>query len=271
MAKVDFDYLRKKYKTDEKLQQMLQDKEYRGIMERVFDVNIHEIQQQVGERSRIKWQQILEKPSLPPVKYEVPSLRSVIPTREQVYQVAFQKSKTVTENMRGALTVKLRNTIREFEAKKRVKTYVKQRIHPDLEENMEEKLRDFFRNYTHKDPRVGMPSNVHAIAVTELRGAINNAKRAVADQIKSMNPQLAMKKRWIHNPQLSMEPENIRIGHARMNGKTILFEKQFLVPIYRWVGSKAIKVGETYMDGPHDPNAPAEQNCSCHCDCEYFV
>lgn len=271
MAKVDFDYLSKKYKVDEKFQDMLKQKDYRNIMHKVFDVNANEINEKVGERSRAKWVRALEKPTLPPTKYVLPSLRSVIPTRETVYQRAFEKSKTVADNMRETLTGKLRQTIAEFEGKHRVRTFVKQRIHPTLEDEIEGKIRRFFKGYTKKDPSVGMPSNVHTIAVTELRGAINNAKNTVARQIKEHNPQIPLKKRWIHNPHLSKEPENIRIGHARINGVAIKFDDMFVVPSYRRIGGVAIKVGSDLMEHPHDINAPAEQVIGCHCDCEYFV
>jgi len=271
MSEVDFNYLSKKYGIDEKFQAMLKDKDYRNIMQNIFDVNIKDIHEKAGEKSRARWDEAMKKPSMPPVKYHLPDLQDLLPERELVYAKAFERASSVSAKIRIELANRLREIIAGFEPKHKTKTYLNKRINPKLEDEVEENIRDFFRGYTKKDPETNMPPNVYTIAVTEVRSAINNGKAAIASRVKELNPQLPVKKRWIHNPHLSKNREDIRIGHAMTNGKVIRIEELFKVPIYRKIKGVARKVGEGWMNHPHDQEAPAEQIVNCHCDIEYFI
>jgi len=271
MGKMDLDYLAEKYKVDERLRGMLKQKKYRDIMTTVFDVNIQELNEKVGVRSREKWRGMIDKPSIPPAKYKLPKVQDIIPTRQAVYNRAFQRASSVSNRIRGDLGKKLRKTVAEFEGKHRVKAFLKGKINPKLEEQMTKQMTRFFSSYTKKHPRAKRPANVQALAVTELRSSINNAKASVARKVKEMNPELQVKKTWRHNAHLSLSRKNIRVGHQEKDGETLLLEDRFTVPIYREVGGIQVPVGSTEMLHPHDPSAPAVQIVSCHCDIEYSI
>jgi hypothetical protein len=271
MAKTDFDYLNKKYGADKKFQEMLQSKDYRNILKTVFKVNVQEISEKTGTTSREIWKQGLEKAGVPTRKYIVPELLDMITPKTIIEAKANESVDGISGNLRTSLTQKLRDTMNEFEGKHREKTYLKKRINPKLEDEFEDKIKRTFRSYVKRDEILGMPSNIHAIAVTELRSAISNAKQNIAQRMKEQNPELAIKKRWIHNPHLSKDPKNIRPGHRATNNKVVPLHVAFIIPVYKSIDSRNYKIGEVAMMYPHDPYAPADQVISCHCDCEYEV
>lgn len=271
MGKADIDFLARKYDVDTQLREALKKKEYRDVMERVFDINIKDLSEKVGARSKQNWEKMLDKPSIPKQKVRLPSVADIIPSKKAIFDRAFQRSTSVAKKVRGPLAGKLRDTIAKFEKKTGTKAFLRNKINPKLEAEMSKQITGFFKAYTRKKPRAKVPPNIQTLAVTELRVSIDNSKRVVAEKVKALNPELQITKTWIHNAKLSKEPDNIRIGHQIISGTTIPLEEMFDVPIYKRIGGIPVKVGETKMRHPHDVDAPAVQVVSCHCDTRYNV
>ena len=253
------------------LQDMLKQKRYQDMAQEMFHLNISDINLKVGQRSVQNWGRILSKPSMPQRKYIIPEYSEMIPTKHEVKTRSRGQVQEISNTLRIALTDKLREAVNTFKERHKEPTIIKKKINGKLEREFEEGIRDVFHSYTKKNPSFGMPSNVHAIAITELRTSIETIKKRVAASIRDANPGLAPKKRWKHNAHLSKNPENIREGHRMINGKTIGMDEYFDVPLFIKVEGMNWRVGSTPMLHPHDINAPASQVISCHCECEYLI
>jgi hypothetical protein len=269
MAKTDFDYFKRKYQTDAELQRMLKDKDYRNIAENIFGDNIEKMTRKTGVRSEENWKEEFQKPQFKERKYVIPKFQEVAPTKNEIKSRARVSVQGISNTLRIGLTENLREKINSFKSRFKEQTYIKRRINPSLESEMQREIKETFENYTKKDPAFGVPKNIRAIAVTELRTAVSNIKSRVAHAIESMNPTLKLKKRWIHNPHLSKDPRNIRIGHAKINGTRKLLQEYFDVPLYKVIVGIPIHIQTDKMMQPHDLNAPASQVINCHCDVEY--
>jgi hypothetical protein len=140
-------------------------------------------------------------------------------------------------------------------------------INPKLINEFESHIKDVFANYTKRDKTLGIPSNIHNIAVTEFRSNIEDVKKTYMNKVIQKNPEVEIKKTWKQNKQLS----NIfRRSHNAVNGKTIPINIKFIVPIFSHVGGRWHKTGELIlMDRPHDQNAPLNQIIGCNCELIY--
>jgi hypothetical protein len=268
MSKESLDYLRKKYHVDEMFQEMIKKKEYRNILTEIFHVNIEDVAPKIAQRSIRNWNKTLSETKR---KYIVPEYEHVVPSSEDIRSRSRGQTEGISNNLRMALTDRLREKANTFLGRHKEETYLKKRINGKLEREFEDDVRDTMRSFTRKDPDFGMPSNIHAIAVTELRTTIANIKRNVADQIRAENPGIIPKKTWIHNPHLSKNIKNIRLGHKAMNEKSLPMDSVFDVPLIVSIGGNNFQIGTTPMMAPHDPNAPASQLISCHCDIVYSI
>jgi hypothetical protein len=121
-------------------------------------------------------------------------------------------------------------------------------------------------NYTKR--KGGLPpANIRAIAITEFRNVGNSLKEDyVKTVLKENQGSVRADKTWRHHPELSIEP---RVGHGEANGQTVKFNNKFKVPRYKTVKGKAVKIGVTFMDRPHDPTAPPDQRHGCNCGVDY--
>ena len=114
-----------------------------------------------------------------------------------------------------------------------------------------------------------MPTNVHAIAVTEFRSTVGAINEAYTDKLMEKNPDLTVRVQWIHNRSLSKEP---RPGHVAMDGKMVKKGEYFRVPVYEKKGKRWLRTGNyVLMRRPHDPDAPPGQVIQCNCDAKYIV
>jgi hypothetical protein len=196
-----------------------------------------------------------------------------VPPRALSVLKAAESGKMITETLRDSLTRDLRQTLDEFSATGK-DSYVRQagktagRINPQLVKQFEEKIQGKFNSYTKRDKSLGMPVDVHRIAVTEVRSAINNTKKLYIDKVLEKNPDIEARKKWIHNKALSKEP---RRGHMQLNNKTVGINDLFKVPNYKMQKGKMRLTGHDMMKHPHDVNAPADQIIQCNCDWDIIV
>lgn len=186
-----------------------------------------------------------------------PELDDVFPGRSVFIKKAAVNGRLISENLRQELGRKLRQSMREKGLTARAGVTAG-RVRRDLIEDFEKKVHDVFESYTKKDPRIGMPPNVHTIAVTEARSAVNEIKEKYTKKLIDANG-LKGRKRWIHNASLSKVP---RRHHMALDGKEIEMDAKFKV---KGPG------GTVMMSRPHDPNAPIGEIASCNCDIEYLV
>jgi hypothetical protein len=210
------------------------------------------------------------------VRFVLPSASGTIPTKKVIHAKAVETGKIMSKTLRENLNKKMLGTLQDYIDEKKTPYMTKRgelrgKMDPVLIEKFEAKIKEAFEGYTKRDRTVGMPKNIHTIAVTEMRSAVSMGKKAYADKLKVMNPGLKLYKRWIHNDWLVQEP---RPGHRaldeRYGGQEIQYDRDFIVGTYKWMKNKYFKTGTIRMRHPHDPSAPLSEICGCQCDWEVF-
>jgi len=234
---------------------------YTELMGRILANNKIKTIEHVAGLSRTNWTAAMKKITGTEKAFYIPKVKDLMPRKDLLFLKTKERGKMITRNMKDNLSGDLRRSLLAFR-KTGASSFIRPTgikagtINPKLIVDFEERIKKTFTDYTKKDPRFKMPSNVHAIAVTETRTAINDAKMEYVRTLKEKNQEINLWKVWVHNPSLSKKP---RKNHARMNGKKVPIDSMFKV--YREDG-----IGHDLMDRPHDQFAPANQNIGCNCD-----
>lgn len=266
MAKIHIERLQRRYEGVQ-----ISGNNYAEIVKNILDTNIGNVQRNMARQNKSKWETLGKKFRTREIRLVLPDAEDVIPKRAIHMLKVAKDGEFIRESLRDNLTKDLRKTLLDFDDEK----YITRRgakaghINPRLVNDFENKITDTFKNYTRRDKTLGMPKNIHTIAVTETRTAINNVKQSYTQKIIENNPDIVVKKKWIHNPSLSKKP---RRGHKQTAERgAIAFNEFFKVPLWREVRGKLVKLGYTMMRHPHDPTASAEQVIGCNCDYDIIV
>jgi len=248
---------------------------YRQLMTQVINENTQHVARRMVEESRRGWDKALSKISTEEKRFILPDVSEALPQRSVFMRKAAQKGKLISDTLRDSLTANLRDTLNQFTPVTQEATFIRRRgakagtINPKLISQFEAKITKTFENYTRRDKDLGVPKNVHAIAVTEMRATINDTKHQYALKLQEQNPDLRLRKRWIHNMSLS---KLARRGHVMVARRApIGLDEYFEVPNYKEAGGRFYFAGSTRMLHPHDPNAPAGQVIGCNCDLELLA
>jgi hypothetical protein len=127
--------------------------------------------------------------------------------------------------------------------------------------DFEESIKQTFQNYTKRDPKIGVPKNVHTIAVTEIRSVTNQIRNEYTMQLVKNNPEVEARKSWKHNGRLVKEG---RQAHLDLDGTEIGASEKFVV--YDEQDNR-----EYLAAHPHAENLPPGSVIGCQCECQYFV
>ncbi len=258
MAKIHLDRLRRKYGyTGENLQ---------ALMDPIIANNSENISRRIGEVSQANWNKALKKISTKEKQFIAPDFSDVLPKRSVFIRKAAESGTKLKDSLRDSLTKNLRDTLSQFTPKTKEATFIRRRgqlagtINRNLITEFQEKITKTFETYTKKDPKLGVPKNVHAIAVTEMRSSISEMKNSYNEKLVNDNPDVVMIKQWIQNRNLAKEP---RRGHRKVDKKKVPIDQAFSVPLIRKIQGRWVEMGITLMMFPHDPTAPAEQVIGC--------
>lgn len=262
MASIFFKRLEKKYGKEK-----LTGKKYQVLITEILAHNNEKASRAVGRLTNKSYQDSVKKLSKKKEKnVKLPDMANVIPKRSVFVIKGADTGKFLVENLRDRLQKDMREVLKKFDGtgKKRMETQRGTgtgKINNELVTMFEKQIKNTFENYTKRDPRYGVPSNIHTIAVTEIRSVVNMVKTEYKNKLVKKNDKVKMRKTWIHNKSLSKKP---RETHERINGVTIAHDKKFRVGRPKNKGG-----GFDWMDRPHDPNAPDYQNYTCNCDILY--
>lgn len=268
MAKYRLDYLVKKYPG-----KAWSGKTYEALMTDIIAHNSERVARKTAEISQKSFEKVISR-----VKGEkrfiLPNISNVLPKQSVFIRKGAETGKLLKDTLRDKLTNELRAALVEYG--KEEPSMVQRRgvgagrVSPGLIKRFRQGITRVFENYTKKDPSIGVPRNIKAIAVTELRSTINDIKHQYVHQLEMQNPDYKVVKRWIHNGHLVKEP---RPGHVRLAGQNpIPADQHFKIPVYRKVGGR-YKFMREYLDAlhPHAPGLPPEEVINCNCDSEYFL
>jgi dsDNA-binding SOS-regulon protein len=265
MAKFHLDRLQKKYKNIP-----VKGETYQELINKIIAHQSERITRKVAKVDESDWKKSLKKIK-PKEKVLVPSVESVLPKQSIFARKAAERGELIKDTLRDKLTGDLRQSVDAWNKRKEgpliTRIFRKGRsidaINPKLIKNFEKNIKGTFDGYTKKDPVLGMPTNIHTIAVTEVRSTINEIKGEYAARVLKENPDVEVTKEWRHNKSLSKEP---RPGHVKINGTKVGQNEKFHVERYTKKKGKWVMTGITLMKYPHDPDAPPDQVISCNCD-----
>lgn len=204
----------------------------------------------------------------------LPDVTEALPKRSVFLAKAAQDGNLITDTLRDRLTGDLRRSLKDFRTKEtREPSFVRRRgakagtINPELIAKFQKDIVQTYSTYTRRHPDFGVPANVHAIAVTEIRSTVDVMKAEYNDKFARKNKDtLRMTKTWVQNRGLAHKP---RTGHSMVNGVKIPIGEMFQVPLFKTVRGKEIRIGTTPMKHPHDSSAPPAQIIGCNCDAVY--
>lgn len=265
MAKMHLDRLKKRHN--------LTGKKYAKHMQVILASNMESISKAVARISNDNYATARKKIRRKEKRFILPDVSEALPKRSVFTAKSVERGELITDKLKSELDKQLRAVLTDLKGRKKPVFITRRgakagRISNDAIEAFEKRIRGTFSSYTKKDPRFGVPSNIHTIAVTEVRSTVNQIKQSYNEKLVEKNPELVMRKRWIHNKSLSREP---RPHHMQMDGRTIEASKPFSVRRKVKKGGKWVQVGWTKMMRPHDPSAPADQVINCNCDVDYFI
>ncbi len=243
-------------------------------MEKIISNNVESVSRAVSRISNDNYKKQFKKYRREGRRFVLPNIQEVIPKRSVFTRKGAERGVLLTDALKTELDKQLRLILTDFKGRKQPVYIIRRgvkagRINPAVIGDFEKRIVQTFTNYTKKDKRYGVPSNVHTIAVTEVRSTISDIKETYNQTLLAKNrDKLRMFKRWIHNKSLSKEP---RPHHQQMEGRTIEGSKAFAVRHKIKKKGRWIQIGWTKMMRPHDPTAPADQVISCNCDLDYFM
>jgi hypothetical protein len=267
MAKIKSDRLIKKYGTNN-----IHTGKYQELMNEVLANNQEAISRAILRQSRVSWDKGLKKITTKEKQFIMPSLEEVLPKRSIFVNKSAESGKFILDTLKDRLTKDLRSTLDTFTEKTGEQRYIRRRgklagtINPKVINDFQKSIRNTFENYRKTDPKYGMPTNIHNIAVTEVRTTINNAKRLYTETLLRKNKDLKARKKWRHNASLSKEE---RRGHAEADGQEVGFNELFTINTYRKVKGKLIYTGKVQCQHPHSDDLDIGEKCGCNCD--YYI
>ncbi len=250
MAKFHLDRIKKKYGW--------RGGSYRALMRKIIDKNSEALARATGRISKDNFAKAASRYGKKAKTFVLPDITEAIPKRSVFSRKAAEKGKLMTDKLRDRVTKSLRETLLQFSGVSGQPAFILQtgprrgRINPKLVEQFKRSITSDFSGYTRVDPSYGVPTNIQTIAVAEVRSIANEIKAEYTRKLILANgDNWRVTKTWVHNKSLSQTP---RPHHMAMNGKTVGFYEAFALP------------NGVVMMHPHDPNAPAEEVYSCHCD-----
>jgi hypothetical protein len=267
MAKIKSDRLIKKYGTNN-----IHTGKYQELMNEVLANNQEAISRAILRQSRVSWDKGLKKITTKEKQFIMPSIEEVLPKRSIFVNKSAESGKFILDTLKDRLTKDLRSTLDTFTEKTGEQRYIRRRgklagtINPKVINDFQKSIRNTFENYRKTDPKYGMPTNIHNIAVTEVRTTINNAKRLYTETLLRKNKDLKARKKWRHNASLSKEE---RRGHAEADGQEVGFNELFTINTYRKVKGKLIYTGKVQCQHPHSDDLDIGEKCGCNCD--YYI
>lgn len=233
---------------------------YRQLMSYIISDNTQKVSTRVAQISKNNFDEQIKR-SKGHFKALTPDVSEVLPKRSVIVRKASERGKGITDNLRDTLTKNLREVIQNPD-------YLRQRgknagtLKKDVVKEFEKTIRSTFEGYSKKNPAYGVPSNIHNIAVTEVKSTVNYMKHEYTRVLVEQNPNIEVVKVWLHNPS-GISIKHPREGHLSLNGTTVSMESSFVL---RGEGGK-----KYYPLHPHDEKLPPEEIIGCSCEVQYRI
>lgn len=253
MNEISIKRLSNKYGT-----QNIKGKKYQKIIKDIIFYNKTKINESVSLLTDNKIKKQLESFKN---KVKFPEIKNIISKPQFELLKAAEKGKFITQTLRDQLTDNLKSVLK--------KAPVGSKLNQSLIKELKTNIKKTFENYTKRDPRYGIPSNIRNISVTEMKSAVNMIRKSYMDELINRNPNMYYKKEWRHYKTYSKE---YRRGHAEKNGEVKEMNEPFLINEYKKIKGKWTKTGNIIkMDRPHDEKAGPSMTIGCSCELKYKI
>src|SRR5271157_5971615 len=193
---------------------------YQKLIGLIVGKNTQNIGNGVTRISKKRWSDYLQRITPKGKRFILPDIDTVLPKNHVFMRKSAESGKQISDTLYHSLTGNLRDILSQFSEKTGQPSYIIRRgktagrINRQLIDEFGESIRATFEGYTKRDPKTGIPGNIHQIAVTEVRSTVNEIKHTYVIQLIENNEGLQGRKAWIHNPMLSFQG---RKGHIEVS------------------------------------------------------
>lgn len=252
------EWLKRKYNINQ--DESLTGKPYTKLCEKIIKENTQKIAARVLKKDAKKFDKALQdiKPQIRTKKKIVlPSTADIMRDSPTLIKAA-TKGKLLTQTLSESIRKTIKNKLVDHDI-----NHKGIRAQRKFLDELKTSIKDEFKSYTVKNPkRANMPTNIHTIAVTESRSAMNAVRHEYVKRIHdTTKDEFDVTKKWIHNSIA----ETPRESHVKLGrGKPILIYQQF-----QWTTKDKSKSFTYKADRPHADNLPASETICCSCEVEY--
>lgn len=228
---------------------------YAELIREVIAHNTEKVARGLGRLSEARYRRSADR-ALGSGVMVLPRWDEVVPKRAVWLKKSMESGEVISETLRNRLTAAMRQELVDWRGEAGA---APGRVPPELLRRLEARVAAEMRSYT-APSTPARQSNARAIAVTEVRSAVDEVKFEYAKRMALANTErLSVRKRWKHNDSLVRKP---RPGHKALDGATVGLHESFTVQTPR---------GPVQMMHPHDPMAPAGEVIGCQCDYDVVV
>lgn len=234
---------------------------YQDLISQVLAVNSENISRAVGRLSKDHYSRSLRSIKAGARRVILPDVSDALPKRSVFFLKSAERGKLLSDELRDKLTRDLREVVQPgFIRRRGPKAGT---VSPEAIKLLEEKIAKTFAGHIKRAPKYGMPTNIHTIAVTELRINADQMRHDYTQTLIDKNQgKVQVVKTVIKNNNLVREP---RPEHERLAAATrrrpVPFNQDF---IYKTLDGRTIITPHM-----HHPSMPADQVCGCQCETEY--
>lgn len=261
MAKYHLDRLKDKYGWKTAVaQDKVRGRKYQELITEILATNSGNVHRAVGRISKENYAKYAK--NLRPEKqkrFVLPDVSEALPKRSVYFLKAAERGQLITDTLRDRLTKDLRETISAGALRTTGKDAGT--VLPRAIAQFEKKIQGTFENYTKRDPKYGVPTNIHQIAITEMRINIDAMKDEYTGALLKKNPDLIVKKKWRQNTKGVKEPRQNHTELARRAG--IPYHENF---VYQLENGTTVSTPH-----PHHWSMPASEVIGCSCEVEYSI
>ena len=237
---------------------------YKNLMSKIIDQNTQDITKIVYNQSNDSFSAGLKRAKVAD-RFVLPSLEDITQNPTIRIRKSAERGRLLTETLRQELSEDLQgmfDIVTPVTGKQRIirrTGTMAGTMNPEMIDIFKEKITKTFENYNKTDPKYGVPSNIHQIAVTELRSITNQVKNDYVTNMVQDNPNILVMKKWKQNKNLSKIPRSNHGVASRL--AAIPLNENFVFP--------SVKGGEISIPHPHHSDLPPEEVIGCNCELEY--
>lgn len=229
-------------------------KGFSDLMSDILSINFDNIQEHIAFAVDDHFKKYVPKARKEFRTFMLPKIDKEFLKREIYIKKAKERGIEMSNNLRDRLTDNL-HTIMKDPKYVTARGKFSGQLKKDIFKDFENEIKATFEGYTKVDPTIGIPTNIHSIARTEVRSAASRIKGEYVGKMMTDND-LIVEKTWIHAGSRLFKNYVPRPHHKKLDGITIKFDEDF-------------KIGDYMAPYPHHESLPVGEKANCSCEIKY--